>query len=117
VGTAATREYQDAGVGGFESIQVCGELTFREWMVQSFGVFFKGPVWSILVYISPMETGTTVRRVTEIINIVSFGPKAVYHFGVIGVSPAGGNVDHNQINLNKTKISISIKKALSFIMK
>ena len=61
-------------------------------MMQPFGVFFKSPVGSILVYISPMETGATVRRVPEIIDIVSFGSKAVYHFRVIGVSPAGGNV-------------------------
>jgi hypothetical protein len=93
VSAAATRENQDASVGGFESIQVCGELTFREWMVQSFGVFLKGPVGSILVYISPMETSATMRRVPKIIDIVSFGPKAVYHFWVIRVSPAGGNVD------------------------
>jgi hypothetical protein len=93
VSAAATRENQDAGVGRFEGIQVCSELTFGEWMVQSFGVFLKSPVRSILVYISPMETGTTVRRVTEIIDIVTFGPKAGYHFWVIRVSPTGGYVD------------------------
>jgi hypothetical protein len=93
VSAAATRENQDTSVRRFEGFQVCGELTFREWMVQSFGVFLKGPVRSILINIGPMETSTTVRRVPEIIDIVPFGPKAVYNFRVIGVSPAGCNVD------------------------
>ena len=41
----------------------------------------------VLIHIGPMETSATMRRVTEIINIVSFGPKAVYHFRVIEISP------------------------------
>lgn len=97
VGAAAAREYEDAGVGGLEGLQIGRKLTFGQWMVQSVGVLLEGPIRGVFVDVSPMEADAAVRRIPEIIDSQAFFLEAFDNSFVVWVSPAGGDVDvcHN----------------------
>ncbi len=62
-------------------------------MSQFFGVLLERPVGGVFVYVGPVETGAAVGRVTEVVDIVVFLAEALDHFGVIGISPAGCDVN------------------------
>ena len=43
-----------------------------------------------------MEAGSAVGRVAEVIDLVAFFAEALDDIFVVGVSPAGGDVDHGR---------------------
>ena len=66
-------------------------------MVQSFGVLLEGSIRGIYIHISPVEPGAAVRRIPEVIDIVTFGLEAIYHLGIVWIPPAGGDIDAGHI--------------------
>jgi hypothetical protein len=45
-----------------------------------------------------METGTAVWRVAEVVDGEAFGAEALDNFRIIGIPPAGCNVDHKVVS-------------------
>ena len=95
VGTAAAGEDEDAGIGLLKGLQIGGELAFGEGVGQAIGILLERPVGGVFVYVGPVEAGAAVGRVAEVVDIVAFLAEALDHFGVIGISPAGCDVNHN----------------------
>ena len=109
VGAAAAGEDEDAGVGPIQGLEVGGELAFGEGVVEAFGVLGEGPGGGVRVDVGPVEAGAAVGRVTEVIDFVARSPEAGDDVGVIGVPPAGCDVDFGHDDKDSfTKISIFV---------
>lgn len=93
VSAAAAGENQDAGIGPFKGLQIGLELTLGLRMVQAFGILLESPFRGVFVDVRPSESIAAVGRVPEIIYFVSCFAKLCNNFGVVGVSPTGGDVD------------------------
>ena len=72
---AAAGNNKDASVGLLLGLQIRHKLTFSKRMAQSLLVLLEGPIRGIFVHICPVKAVTTVRRIPEIINIMSVLPK------------------------------------------
>jgi hypothetical protein len=88
VGATPAGEYQEAGVGPFQSIEVALELKLRCRMTQAFLVPGDIPTVKFRIKILPEESTFAVRGIPEIIYFVSAFPKPVHNFRVKLVSPA-----------------------------
>ena len=62
-----------------------------------FGVLLEGPIRGIYIHISPVEPGAAVRRISEVIDIVTFGLEAICHLGIVRTPPSGGDVDFGHL--------------------
>ena len=96
VGAPAARENEHACVRLPQGLQIGRKLALGKRMAQSLLVLLKGPIRGVFVHVSPMEAGAAVRRIPKVVNGEAFLAKAFNHFGVVFVSPAGGNVDHGR---------------------
>ena len=80
MGAAAARKDEDTGIGPLESLQVRLELTLSQRMMQTLGVLAERPVESLLVDVSPTETIPAMRRIPEIINLMTSQAKLQNRF-------------------------------------
>ena len=93
VGAAAGGEDEDAGVGPFQGFKIGLKLLLSQGVLETLCILVEGPVQGVFVDTCPFETVAAVRGIAEVIDAVAFGAEALYHFGKIGVPPAGGDVD------------------------
>ena len=47
----------------------------------------------VFVDVGPVETGSAVGRIAEVIDFMPGGPEGLDHFWIVFVPPAGGDVD------------------------
>lgn len=85
---AAAGNNKDASVGLLLGLQIRHKLTFSKRMAQSLLVLLEGPIRGIFVHICSVKAVTTMRRIPEIINIMSILPETTYNLRIILVSPA-----------------------------
>ena len=64
---------------------------------QSLSILLKRPIRGVFIHVSPMEACAAVRRIPEVIDIVSFGFEALNHLGIVRIPPAGGDIDAGHI--------------------
>ena len=88
VSRSATRKHKNAGVGPFHSIEIALELLFRPRVFQSGGILLYGPILEVWIYIAPVETALAVRRIAEVIDLMSSFAESCYYIGIEGISPA-----------------------------
>ena len=93
VGAAAGGEDEDAGVGPFQGFKIGLKLLLSQGVLETLSILVESPVQGVFVDTCPFETVAAVWGIAEVIDTVSFGAEALYHFGEIGVPPAGGDVD------------------------
>ena len=85
---SAAREYEQACIRPVESVKVGLELPFRRLVLQSLLVVFYAPFFEVRIYILPHECSMVVRRIAEIVDLVSEFAEFSYNLRVISVSPA-----------------------------
>lgn len=71
MGAATARQNQNAGVSPLQRFNVIGELLLRRMMRQTVCVLRKRPICAIRVDVGPMEAVAALRRITEIIDLVT----------------------------------------------
>ena len=68
---SAARKHKDTRVSPFHSLEVALELLFRPRVFQAGSVLLDRPILEVWIYIAPVETAFSVRRITEVIDLVS----------------------------------------------
>ncbi len=78
VSAATTWKNQDAGVGPFKCLNVVGELLLCSGTLHSFTILVHAPIHIVWIYVRPMESARSLRRIAEVINLVACLSESVH---------------------------------------
>ena len=102
----AAGEHQHAGVGPFHGPEICLKTFLGHGVVQMSDVFTGRPFLPPRIDIRPMKPTGVVFRITKIIDFVPGLAQSRDNFGLIRVSPTGGDIDSGHRQYFFAKITI-----------